>query len=243
MVLQAVSPYADADAKLQAWASRLERLARNPEALQFVPATLDWILDMRGDPAIALELLFRALERGDGKERALVAKLLCYFRQPEAVAALLRSARSDGDDRVAAEAARSLSLMEGLDTGASLLDLVNNSRRGHVVVNALYGLCRLGTDDGLRLAVGYLTDPGQSSKLRALLALNVSQRREQHLMIVVDLIAQLYISVPPIMREVVQYYADMGTAEARQRLHAISEDRRADDDIRAIALSRRAPPN
>ena len=244
MLSHANNPHADApvEDKRLAWHSRLERLAKTPDTLQFVPATLDWIMELRTDPAAALALLFQSLERGARRERMLVVKLLCYFHADEAVAALVRAAH-DGDERVAAEAARSLSMAEWFDTTVSLLELVRNSSSGLVVANALYGLCRIGSDEGMALAARFVADEARASKLRWLLASNVAQRREPHLWPFIEHVAEVQAQDARVMNEVVLHCIELDTPEAKRRLSVISNDPRVDARIRAAARAHGAQPN
>jgi hypothetical protein len=201
----------------------LARVARLPGALQgSQPDMTELLMELKRNAHEGISLLSDTLKSGDGKDRALAARMLAQFEDPDSISALFEAAQTDAESTVRAVASQSLALMSTPDTLPALQQLAARSPGTASEVNAIYGLCKHGDPEGLTRAAGYLEDTSRPPRFRAMLAANLALINDERLMPIVDRAAALFTGLAPVMLSVVDFYQNLGTPAASARLSSIA---------------------
>jgi HEAT repeat protein len=195
----------------------------------------DLVSDLKGLGPAGVNAMMDLLKSKDPKERFLAAKVLEDLSSPASISALREAALGDTDPMAANMAAHALALMGDPATTDALRDVVKGNKSWQQVVNGLWGLCNIGDTDGLAQALAYIKNPQIDAGARTALAANLTLINDESVMPMVDEMLRQSGDNAQIDLLAVNYYKQLGTPDALQRLASIADDARLPQAARDAA--------
>jgi HEAT repeat protein len=206
---------------------RIGELKKGQLAVLAAPGkTADLVVDLKGLGPAGVNAMVELLKSKDPKERFLAAKVLEDLSTPSAIPALREAALRDSDPMAANMASHALALMADPATTDALRDIAKANKSWAQVVNALWGLCKIGDPDGLAQALAYIKDPQIDAQERIALAANLSIIDDESVMPMIDEMVRQFGDKEQLDILAVNYYKELGTPAALHRLSAMADDTR-----------------
>jgi hypothetical protein len=226
---------------------RLAALKRSPMPGVLSPgARAELVTDLKGLGEEGVKLLLERLKSGDEKERFLAANLLEDLNVPAAIPGLREAALNDPDKMASAMASHALALMDDAGTVPALREIANANKSEATRVNALWGLCKHGDEKAIAEALAMMKDPKQSREIKGALGGNLLLLHDPELMPIAEETMRLFGKEEQVAMLAIDYYQNVGTAEARARLEAMAADSKLSEAARAAArkaLAGGTPPS
>jgi HEAT repeat protein len=194
--------------------------------------------DVRGLGPAGIKAMTDLLKSGDSKERFLAAKVLEDLSSPATISALREAALNDSDPTAARMAGHALALMGDPATTDALKDIIKANRSWPDTVNALWGLCKIGDPDGIVQALAFLQNPANDAQARLALGANLTLIDDEDVLPLVDEVVRQFAGEGRVGALAVNYYKELGTPAALQRLAALADDAKLPAQVRDAA---RAP--
>jgi hypothetical protein len=192
--------------------------------------------------ADGLYFLLEQLGTDDSRKRALASQLLGQLNAPEAIRSLGDTAVADKDPTVAAVASQALALMDSPDTVEELRRLAASPNGPATEINSIYGLCKYGDDEGVRLASAYLENPEKSLQEKSILVVNLARLPQPAILPVMDMAVRLFAASPgPVLQAAIQYYASLASKEGTARLELLARNPAFTEEVRAAAAAALTP--
>jgi HEAT repeat protein len=222
---------------------RLAALKRSPLPGMLSPgARADLITDLKGLGDEGVRLLLERLKSGDEKERFLAANLLEDLSAPAAIPGLKEAALKDPDKMASAMASHALALMDDAATVPALREISAANKSEATKVNALWGLCKHGDEKAIAEALAMMKDPKLSQDIRMALGGNLLLLHDPELMPIAEETLRLFGKEEQVSMLAIDYYQQVGTAEARARLEAMAADAKLSEAVRAAARTALTTP-
>jgi hypothetical protein len=217
---------------------RLGELKKNQLAVLAAPGKVaDLVTDLKGMGPTGVNAMVDLLKSKDPKDRFLAAKVLEDLSSPAAIPALRDTALNDSDQMAARMASHALALMADPATTDALRDIIKSNKDLGETVNALWGLCKIGDPDGLVQALAFIKNPQIEAQMRIALAANLTIIDDESVMPMIDEMVRQFGDNPQLDLLAVNYYKELGTAAAQQRLSAIANDGKMSQAIRDAAAA------
>jgi hypothetical protein len=195
--------------------------------------TADIIADLKGLGAAGTQAVLDMLKSDDPKDRFIAAKLLEDLKDPAAIQGLRDVALNDADKAAANMAGHALALMGDPQTLDTLREIATKKRTWEAEVNSLWGLVNLGDAQGREWATAYMQNEQNSANARAALGANIAVfLHTPEVMPIVDRTVRDFSSSEQVMGIAIDYYAAVGTPEARSRLQGIVDNMQIAQGIR-----------
>jgi HEAT repeat protein len=204
---------------------RIGELKKGQLAVLAAPGKVaDLVTDLKGLGPAGVNAMQDLLKSKDPKERFLAAKVLEDLAVPSSIPALREAALTDTDTMAGTMASHALALMADPATTDALRDIAKANKSWMQVVNALWGLCKIGDPDGLAQALAYIKDPQVDAQARIALAANLTIIDDESVMPMIDEMVRQFGDNAQLDILAVNYYKELGTPAAQQRLAAIADD-------------------
>jgi hypothetical protein len=215
---------------------RIAELKKGQLAVLAAPGkTADLVADLKGLGPAGINAMIDLLKSKDPKESFLAAKLLEDLSSPTSISALREAALTHSDAMTANMASHALAMMGDPATTDALRDIVKANKSWMQEVNALWGLCKIGDPDGLAQALAYIKDPQVDAQARIALAANLTIIDDESVMPMIDEMVRQFGDKAQLDILAVNYYKELGTPAAQQRLAAIADDARLPQAARDAA--------
>jgi HEAT repeat protein len=220
-----LAPHEQAHAKTIAEVlSAIDALKKNGLAAFRSPgATSQLVSDLRALGDQGLEAVMAMLESEDEDERFLAAKLLEELGNPAAANALRKVALEDSSELVQNMASHALALMDDPSVIPALRELATSASGEGARVNSLFGLCKHGDAEGIRLAMQFM-EGDASDQMKAALGTGILILDNEHVMPLADDAVRRFRSSDQVLGMAVNYYKTVHTATARSRLQDMVAD-------------------
>ncbi len=216
--------------------SRIGELKKTQLGMLIAPGKMaDLVSDLKGLGPTGVNAVVDLLKSGDPKERFLAAKLLEDLSAPASIPALREAALKDSDAMAANMATHALALMDDPGTVDALREIVDTKASWEFQVNALWGLCKHNDPDGLERAMAFMKSDKTGAQARAALGANLMLLTDEALLPLVDETARQFPDQPRVMGMAVEYYKNLGTPAARERLQAMAGNAKLPEPIRQSA--------
>ncbi len=195
----------------------------------------DLVADLKGLGKDGTDAVLQLLKSEDAKDRFLAAKLLEDMGDPASIPGLLDQALKDTDEMAANMAGHALALLDQPGAVDALREIVDANRSWAAKVNGLWGLCKYGDQRGLEQTLAWINDTSGDATARATLGANIALLGNENVMSIIDATVAQFNGKKQIVTMAIEYYRQVATPLARERLRAIAQSSSYDAAVRKAA--------